>query len=125
MGKAVPPPDFFPSDRRARMTEDKNLTPFSIADILKRSDGDGAAAASDGVECGGRRGVAAAAAGGPVRRGRDTAINGGGGGGGDDEALDMTSDKCVRKKGNASREYTDEKRGVTRVYVSRTRRKRI
>ncbi|KAE9544821.1 hypothetical protein AGLY_000363 [Aphis glycines] len=61
------------------MTEDKNLTPFSIADILKSDDrvgrnGDGDAAA-----------VAPAA-----RRAKNCA----------DGALDMTNNKCAVKKGN-------------------------
>lgn len=64
----------------ARMTEDKNLTPFSIADILKSDDrvgrdGDGDAAA------------AAPAA----RRTKNCA----------DGALDMTNNKCVVKKGKS------------------------
>ena len=65
------------------MTEDKNLTPFSIADILKSDDhrvardGDGDAAA-------------------PAARRSENCTDG---------ALDMTNSKCAGKKGESVRMY--------------------
>lgn len=58
------------------MTEDKNLTPFSIADILKTDDraGDGDAAAT------------------VLHRANNCA----------DRALDMTNNKCAHKKGKST-----------------------
>jgi len=67
--------------RAARMTEDKNLTPFSIADILKSDD----RVARDGD---GDAPTAAPAA----RRAKNCA----------DGALDMTNNKCVDKKGKSA-----------------------
>ena len=64
--------------RAARMTEDKNLTPFSIADILKSDD----RVARDGD-------AAAAPA---ARRAKNCA----------DGALDMTNNKCANKKGKST-----------------------
>ncbi|CAI6367982.1 unnamed protein product [Macrosiphum euphorbiae] len=61
------------------MTEDKNLTPFSIADILKSDD----RTALDGE-------AAAAPA---ARRAKNCA----------DGALDMTNNKCANKKGSGSK----------------------
>jgi len=63
------------------MTEDKNLTPFSIADILKSDD----RVARDG------HATAAPAA----RRAKNCA----------DGALDMTNNKCANKKGKSAQYY--------------------
>lgn len=73
---------------RARMTDDKNLTPFSIADILKSKDRGGGRGVGAGNEdrpeaAGGGRGY------GLLGRANNYS----------DEALDMTNNKFVHKKG--------------------------